>query len=172
MSAPEPIEALSLPRLPSAKSLPEPPRNVSFPEPPISLSSPEPPSIVVGIVFVNAPPLSSIRMVSSPDPPLTVIAVTSARAKLKSATPSPSASTSSVSGWPACRRSTIVSSPLPPSTVRRPWSSLGGWIFALAALARLSAPCAFVIPAPATAVATATETTAGQSTRVVRDVLG
>ena len=98
--------------------------------------------------------------------------MTSARAKLKSATPSPSASTSSVSGWPACRRSTIVSSPLPPSTVRRPWSSLGGWIFALAALARLSAPCAFVIPAPATAVATATETTAGQSTRVVRDFLG
>ena len=43
--------------------------------------------------------------------------------------PSPSRSTSITSGWPACSRVTIVSSPLPPSTVSSPCCNVGALSF-------------------------------------------
>ena len=110
MSSPAPISARSLPLLPSITSLPRPPRSVSAPEPPARLSLPSPPSIVVGIVSVKTPLLSSMRTRSSPPRALTAILATNLRRTLKSAEPSSPTSIWRMSGRPAFSRRAIVSS--------------------------------------------------------------
>ena len=160
VSLPDPISALSLPRLPSAKSLPEPPTNLSAPEPPIIVSLPEPPSIVVGIaVGEDAAALVDPQHVVCRSRPRSRSRDVGAGEE-EVGEPSPSRSTSITSGWPACSRVTIVSSPLPPSTVSSPCWSVGALSFGAAS--------AVAIPLPATAVAAVRARIAGQTGRLVR----
>ena len=72
-SLPLPPSSVSAPEPPARMSFPLPPSSVTAPAPPTRLSSPFPPSIVVGMVSVKRPLLSSMRTTSSPFPPLTEI---------------------------------------------------------------------------------------------------
>jgi hypothetical protein len=99
------MSATSLPLFPSIESFPLPPSSVSAPEPPTRLSFPSPPSIVVGLLSVKTPLLSSMRTRSSPARASTAIFAISLRSKSKSAEPSSPTSTCRMSGWPAFRRS-------------------------------------------------------------------
>ena len=127
VSLPAPSRAGSLPPLPSIVSFPLPPSSVSTPLPPAMVSFPFPPSIVVGMLSVKAPLLSSTRTASSPARALTTIFVIALRGKLKSAEPSSPTSIWRMSGWPACRRRAILSLPFVPLTLNRPCLSFGRW---------------------------------------------
>ena len=124
-SLPLPPTSVSAPEPPARVSFPLPPSSVTAPAPPTRLSSPFPPSIVVGIVSVKRPLLSSMRTTSSPFPPLTEIFAISARANLKSAEPSSPTSTCRIAGFPFCSRSASRSPALVPSIASSPCASCG-----------------------------------------------
>ena len=94
-----------------------------------------------------------------------MIDVMSARGKRKSVVPSPSASTSSSSGWPALQAehdrvvaARAVDLQLPVLDLRLLDRGFGGFV--------LAAPSAVAIPAPATDAAIAIAAIAGQITRM------
>ena len=107
LSSPAPSSARSLPLLPSIVSLPSPPISSAPAARRSACSFPAPPSIVVGMLSVKAPLLSSIRTRSSPARPSMAMLAMRLRAKLKSAELLAPRSTSRTPGSPASWRSQL-----------------------------------------------------------------
>ena len=176
-SLPLPPTSVSAPEPPARVSFPLPPSSVTAPAPPTRLSSPFPPSIVVGIVSVKRPLLSSMRTTSSPFPPLTEIFPISARANLKSAEPSSPTSTCRIAGLPLCSRSASRSPALVPSIASSPCASCGSLnaasfrsCDALWAWWAGGVPYPAAVPAvPPTAAIAATAETANSAGRTARE---